>query len=294
VNISPAAVARAAAASAVLASASAAVLVVGAARTAAARAATRIAEYDVQLDRAVQARARGEIDEQIWPRTAAHVVELNARIALFEARAHRAGVRVAVPPRLILGGCVPWRASAWCVRTAERLRTAQFDLSASTARQRPERVTRDRFHELLSGLYRGALLPVMPPVSVLEADVQVALRSVDLDAHDAEYARTLAAVAAVAEHAARPADARPFLFDLTLTVGEINKAVARRRLAAQWLLALEDPIVVGTGSWTGHGGTVAKLRAVVSGDGELGAGLSAESATAITRAEEAVRRNYLR
>lgn len=271
--------------------ATASALVMAAALAAAERTVTRIAEYDAQLDRAVRARARGEIDEHIWPRTAAHVVELNARIGLFEARARHAGVRMLIPARLPLAGSDPWRAAAWCVRTAERLRGAQYDLSESTARQQPSNALRERFRALLYARYRSDLTAALPPVSVLEADMQVALHSVDPDADDAEHTRTLASAARVAEHAARPAEARPYLLELTFTVNQINTAAARRRLAAQWLLALEDPGVAGLTSWPGYDRTVARLRAVVVGAEALGACLRAETKDAMIRAEEAVRRN---
>jgi len=258
VNISRAAVTRAAAVSVSLAGAGAAVLVVGAARAAVERAATRIGEYDAQLDRAIRARARGEIDGQLWPRTVAHVVEINARIVLHEMRSRP------TPGRLNLVGCEPWQAAAWCVRIAESLRIAA----------------------------RGGLEPTLPPVSVLEADVQVALRSVDQDANDAERDRARAAAAHVAERAPRTRDVRAFLLELTTAVNEINKAVARRRLAAQWLLALEQPIVAA--AMPAYAETVAGLRAVVAGETELDDGLRDGAAHAISRADEVVRLNFLR
>ena len=260
-----------------LTSAGAAFLTLNAARTATERAAFKTAEFGEQLDRVAKAEALGQIDARLWARAAAHVVELNARIAMASARAARAGTRVALPEPLDLGGCDMRRASEWCVRAAEHLKAAQIALHQKLGRREPpgglapdSSAALARYEEMMRERYRGETDG--PIVTRLDADMWVALRSLDPDAYEAEHARVLAVIAQVARLVTYPPETSPLVVRMRATIDEVNEAVAGRRLAAKWLYALES---------TSQIDTVAKLRRVLSGDAALHGALRREAPQAI-------------
>jgi hypothetical protein len=310
----PSTVPSAAAATPVLATAGAAVLVVGAAVLATELtvvAVRKAAEYGEQLDRAADAQARNAVDAGIWGTTVAHVVELNARLAMLEARARRAGVRVEMPARLDVAGCEAVQAAAWCKSTAKLLEKAQLILhediaehelamavltlpsSGSTTAQSEASTVLGRYQRMMHSRYAADGVDPTVVVSQFDVDVQEALRLLDPDASDDEHAQVLADAAQVARYSARPDDAQRFLRILISTVVRINGAVAERRLAAEQLTALEDRSVADLLPHGPFSGTAAMLRSVLSGDVELTDGLRSEAKKAVEWANVAARRNYL-
>jgi hypothetical protein len=307
--VAPAAVLAAAGALPILAIAGAAVLAVSAAHLAAEQAALKAAEYGKQLERTIGAQARGERDARIWVRTATHVVELNARIAMLAAHASRAGMRVPVPELLNLSGYEARQASAWCVSTAEHLRAGQLALYERASRQQlanaADKLPQDglpasrqdasmalaRYQEMMRERYLGEIGG--PIVTRLDADMQVALRSLDPDAYEEEHAQVLAAAVQLARHATYAPEISTSMANLRTTINQINRAVARRRLAAKWLHALLDPVVADMTPPAPYAGTAAKLRRVVSGDGELDEALRREALKAVEWAHDAARSRYL-
>lgn len=303
VVVAPHAVSAAAGAVPVLATAGAAVLI-AVAVYAAMDVGVRVgAEYGEQLDRAAQAQSQRDVDAQIWPATVARVVELNARIRLFEQRVDRGGAKVVIPGQLSLAGCTSEQASQWCVRTADELARVQGALHDLVVERELARagtelpvamhpVARAKTVAALSRLREQLLSGGGTGTADLDAKVAEALRALDPDAYDGERAEALALAARVAKHAARPVEADGYLLNLTVEVNRLNKTVAGRRLAAQQLLVLENPIVVDT-TPNPHSGTAEQLRRVVSGDEELTADLRAEARRAIEWADAVARRHYL-
>jgi hypothetical protein len=313
--VMPSTVPSAAAATPVLATAGAAVLVVGAAVLATELtvvAVRKAAEYGEQLDRAADAQARNAVDAGIWGTTVAHVVELNARLAMFEARAGRAGVRVEMPARLDVAGCEAVQAAAWCKSTAKLLEKAQLILHediaehelttavlalpshGSTAAQAEAAATLGKYQRMMRNRYAADVVNSEDVViSPFDVDVQEALRLLDPDASDDEHAQVLGDAAKVARFSARPDDAHRYLRNLISTVVRINGAVAERRLAAEQLTALEDRTVADLLPHGPFSGTAAMLRGVLSGDIELTDGLRSEAKKAVEWADGAARRNYL-
>lgn len=249
--VAPSAVAAAAAAAPVLDALDAAVLAADAALAATELGTApvrRPADYGEQLDRAAGPGA--------WVPTAAHVVGLNARLLMFEARARRAGIQVTVPARLDLVGCAANRAAAWCQRTAGLLELAQLALhtelaerelataaaalpgSGSTAARAEAMAVLGRYQRMLRNRYAASAVDPTVVVGPLDATVQRKLRQLDPDAHEGEHEQVLALAAAVAAHSTRPTEAHGLLRLLTETVATINTAVAGRRLLAEQSVAL--------------------------------------------------------
>jgi hypothetical protein len=312
--VAPSAVPSAAAAAPVLAAAGAAVLVVGAAVVAtelAVVAVRKAAEYGEKLERAADAQARKAFDARIWGTTVAHVAELDARLTMFEARARRSGVQVAMPARLDLTGCDPIQAARWYKRTVALLEKAQMTLHSQIAERElakamlslpisgsnPARAEASavlgRYQRMMINRYPVDAVDPTAIVSALDVLVQRQVRLLDPDAHDDEHARVLAAAALVANNSGRSTQAHAFLRTLTSTVARTNSAVAERRLAAEHLNVLENQIVAGMLPHGPYTGTAAKLRSVVSADAELTDELRREAKDAVSWADIQTRRNYL-
>ncbi|HEX4701029.1 MAG TPA: hypothetical protein VH352_02780 [Pseudonocardiaceae bacterium] len=305
--IVPGAVVAAAGVVVVLTAAAAAVLVVHAASAAAERAVRALGDYGERLEMVAAAQQDAEVRSLLWDAVAADVVELNARIRMLVERASRAKVPVAVPKPLILNGCGAADAVAWCVRAAQSLRSAQETLHAAVTVNEGQRVAAAlpqavvarpdttaalaRFQDTLRERYAVESTPDVPPIDSAAA-VEPALRALDPDANERERAEVLCAAALVATNDPRAVTA--YLRALRTKVGTVNDAVARRRLAAQWLSALEDQIVVGTDLPQPFLDTAAKLRSVVTGDADLTPEVRAEGAEAVAWAAETTRQHFVR
>jgi hypothetical protein len=277
----------------------AAVLTLRAARAAARHAPVKTAEYGEHLDRAEKAEALGRIDERLRERTAADVLELNARITLSAARVRRAGSRIALPEQLELGGCDVRRASEWCVHAAGHLEAAQIalhqriDQHQSAGELDPyASAQRARYEAMLLERYRGQAGG--PIVTRLDADMWVALRSLDPDADEAEHARVLDAIAQVARLASYAPEAGPFVVRLRSTIDTINDAAAGRRLAATWLHALESTIAISIPKPLFFEHSKAELRRVLSADAELDEAVRHRASRATEWAYQEVTRIHLR
>src|SRR5262249_22093810 len=151
--------------------------------------------------------------------------------------------------------------------------TARPNIAAALARHRTALLERD------------ATAPAPPPVGV--ADAAVILRRLDVDANERERLDVLAAAARAENDDPREAD--HYLIGLVMRVDEVSAAVARRRLAAQWLAALEEPVVAAVRPPDDFLGTAARLRHVVAGDEDLTPQLRTEAAEAVARAADIAR-----
>jgi len=309
VLIVPAAVPVVAAAAVVLAAAAAAVVVVSAANQLAEGAMTALADYASVLEETAESQSRAAVNHLVWEKVAANVVELNARIRMVGERAKRAGVPIAVPGPLSLNGQDSAQAARWCVRTAEELaivQTALHDAVAITqvreaakglpgsgsAEHRAETAAvLDRYQEMLRRRYEPTRVSGPPPINVTDAEVSAVLLRLDQDAYEHERAEVLGAAAAVARTC--PGEAVDYLRELRRKVAAVNKAVERRRLAAGWLAALEEPTVAVTLPPDPFSGTAARLRAVVWGEADLTDDLRREARHAVESAAEFTRRAYL-
>jgi hypothetical protein len=309
VVILPAGVAVAAAAAVVLAAAAAAVVLVSAANQAAEAAVTALADYGETLEEAAGAQSRAAVDHLVWEKVAANVVELNARGRMLGERAKRARVPIAVPEPFSLTGRDAVEAARWCVRTAEELTIAQKALhtavaitqteeaakglpgSRSTSYQAETIAALDRYQEMLRSRYEPARVSAPAPAGATDADVETVLRKLDQDAYENERAEVLGVAAAAA--GAGPAEAAGYLLGLRQKVRTVNATVRGRRLAAVWLVGLEEPAVAALLPRDPFTGTVKRLRAVVSGEEELTPELSRDARRANETAAELTRRAYL-
>lgn len=303
----PGAVVAAAGATVVLGGPAAAVLIVGAANAAVGRGPGGVADHERVL-RETDA-ARGAVDAEIWARVAANVLELGARIRLLAERGHGAGRPLTVPEPLGLAGTSVSDATRWCVRTAQDLAGAQLALHAAAADEQarqatawlPEDTRTDsradtaaalaRYQRMLGERYEPNRASRVPIVTLTDADVQAVLRRLDPDAHEGECARVLAAAARVPRNHAHVATSH--LLGLREAVHEVNMIVIRRRLAAQWLVALEEPSVTALLFGEPFDGAVARLREVVAGERDLGDEASRPAGEALEAAADLARREVV-
>lgn len=318
--IAPAAVAVAAGAVVVLTAAGAAVLAVRGANAAAEGALRALGDYGGRLEKIGAAQADAAVSAAVWQDVAADVVEVNARIRMLTERAARAGKRVAVPKPFTLAGANARDADAWVARTARQLASVQAavneacaadewkQVSARLAKAAPARAASAqpdtaaamaRFQLSLRDLHSQAPAPVSATVphrsarqAPTAADVDRVLRGLDPDAYEAERLDVLEAAARVVRQDAREADA--YMRALKAKVAAANKTVAARRLAAQWLEALEEPIVAGVEPPQPFAGTAKRLREVVEGRSELAADLRDEGRLATDWAAAVTRNHYVR
>lgn len=285
-----------------------AVVVVSVAEQAAEGAVTAPAEYERALEQAAAAQSRAAVDHPVWMRVAANVVELNARIRMAGARAKRAGVPIDVPGPLGLSGRSVADAAQWCTRTARELTIVQKVLHAAVAIGQTQEAIRglprsgsaeyraettsvlDRYQEMLLRRYEPTRAPAFPPIDVTDVEVETVLLRLDQDAFEHERAEVLRTAAAVRTG---PGEAGNHLLELRRRVFAVNAAVERRRLAAGWLAALEEPAVAGLLRPDSGTGTAARLRAVVRGDVDLTADLRRDAEHTVEAAAELTRRAYL-
>ena len=255
-------------------------------------------------------RVVGEAPGPKWEAVAAVVVELCARIRMLGERGARAGVAVAAPEALNLAGLSASEAARWAVRTAGQLRGALAAFRLALAEEELRRVASQLPHSVagrpdaLASLasFQRALLErysreatasgglVAEGVSVMSKAIAI-LWAVDPDANEKEHAYVLSAAALVLRD--DPLEARAYLRTLRAKVDTVNEAVAQRRLAAQWLLALEEPVVAAVEAPGPFLGIAARLRAVVTGDEDLTADLRARGAEAVEWAAEVTRHRFL-
>ncbi|HEV2637929.1 MAG TPA: hypothetical protein VGX23_22450 [Actinocrinis sp.] len=302
----PGAVVAAAGATVVLGGPAAAVLIVGAANAAVGRGPGGVADHERVL-RETDA-ARGAVDAEIWARVAANVLELGARIRLLAGRGHGAGRPLTPEPPGLAGTSVS-DATRWCVRTAQDLAGVQLALHAAAADEQarqamawlPEDTRADsradaaaalaRYQRMLGERYEPNRASRVPIVTLTDADVQAVLRRLDPDAHEGECARVLAAAVRVPRNHAHVATSH--LLGLREAVHEVNMIVIRRRLAAQWLVALEEPSVAALLSGEPSDGAVARLREVVAGERDLGDEASRRAGEALEAAADLARREVV-
>jgi hypothetical protein len=305
--ILPAAVVAAAAAAVVLTAATAAVLVVQAANAAAEGAVRALGDYGELLERVADGQHRAEVQAQVWSAVAGDVVEINARIRLLAERASGAGVAVAVPKPLRLDGLRATEAVDWAKRAARELNSAQDTLYAALAARQGQRISAllpksagarpdtnaalARFHATLRERYASRPAPVVASTD-WRAAVDEVLRTLDPDADEREYADILGAAALVDADDQRAAGA--YLGTLRTKVHSANGLVARRRLAARWLSALEEPIVAQADLPQPFLDTAAKLRAVVTGESDLNPETRVEGKEAAAWAAEVTRQRFVR
>jgi hypothetical protein len=225
------------------------------------------------------------------------------------AQAHRLGVPVDLPPPLDLTGRTREEAMAWAVATERRLVVAQqsLDTAGTDARRRrlmadlptAAAVAPDTARALAAyqaTLHASRVVDRPEPPDVDDA-VAAILRRVDPDATTDEHDAVLR-VALLARTRPDVHDADAYLVALRRLVDvEIKNKVAARRQAAQWLEALDLPVVataLGAEPRPPFAGTAARLRAVVAGTAELTDGLRDEGRRAAAFAAEETRREFLR
>ena len=307
VGAATAAVAVVAVVAVAAAAAAAVVLVVQAANAAAEAGLRAVGDYGEKLELVAAGQATAEIRAQVWQAVAADVHEVNSRIRMLSERAERKGVAVAVPEKFTMAGHSVAEAARWAAQAAQALRLAQQSMQAVvaaeegklTAQRLPQSITARpetaaalaRLQQTLRDRHALALVPPVPPRPVA-ADVDRILRALDPDANERERVEVLAAAA----YATAPGDAREvdaYVRSLTSKVASANATVARRRLAAQWLTALEEPVVAGVEPPEPFRGTAGRLRAVLAGDQDLTSQLRAEAAEAVAWAGDIARQNFV-
>lgn len=304
VLILPAAVVVAAGAAVVVGAAAAAVLIARAANGAAEGAVRAVGAYGAKLEQDAAAQSEAEVNYARWQAVAADVVELNARIRMITERARSTGATVTVPAPLHLAGHSADQAAQWAVQAEVLLSSAQRDLYAAVAEKErtelaaglPSAVTARRGTAAALARYQEALQNryASPPGgrAVTGSDVDMVLGGLDPDAYEQDRLDVLRAAAAVERD--DPREAQTFLIALRAKVDGVNARAARRRLAAQWLQALEEPIVARIDPPDPFLGTAEKLRAVVAGDQDLTPALHSEGAGAVEWAAEATRHQFVR
>ncbi|MCR3750261.1 hypothetical protein [Lentzea californiensis] len=259
-----------------------AVLVVRAANAAIEGGVRAVAEAGERTaDEVAAIEARSE-DTLRWQAAAADVVAVNARIRLLHERVVAAGISMIVPHPLRLtsskspaelGRMAAEAQAAVALAQAEldrRLPRPRLELFASQARSESADKTLDAYEDVLRARYAAVAAPA-PTVSPDEVHRVLAL--LDPDAGDDERIEVLATAARVAR---AQGDGDVYFRQLRMQVtDEINPRVARRRLAATWLQALEEgplPDALAEASITpppSVGDAVEALRKVVSGDEDL-------------------------
>ncbi|RSM64701.1 hypothetical protein DMB66_18820 [Actinoplanes sp. ATCC 53533] len=297
----PMAVVLAAGAAVVLTAAAAAALTVWAVNQAAEAALRALGNVGQDLQNTAERQSQAEIAALRWPHIAAEVVEVNARIRLLAERASRTGVVVAVPAPLNLDGCTERQAVEWAARARVLLSAASDALVTARAATERERLaaslpaavlalpdTAAALSQLQETLRNRRATPA--PAPTRGPDVDAILRTLDEDVNENERLEALEAAARARAGSASPMFAR----QLQMRVVELNDRAARRRLAAQLIGVLEEPVVVRTPPPTPYTGTAARLRAVVAGDADLTPDLLNEGAGAVRWAESVVRANFVR
>ena len=304
--ILPAAVGVAAAAVVVVTVAAAAVLAVRAANAAAEGAARALGEFGAELEQKAEAQSAAHVSRLVWESVAAEVVEVNARIRMLAERSVRAGVAVTVPEPLSLTGRTVAEAALWAARAAELVAEGQAVVRAAVEADEGRRVA-----ELLpstttarrdTGAALAAFQQALRERPTRAAEVRVVrpdagrideiLRSLDADADEHEHLEVLGAAARVVQD--DPREARLYLRGLESKVAAVNGAVARRRLAAQWLAALEEPVVAAVEPPGPFFDTAARLHAVVAGEEDLTPELRARGAEAVEWAAAVTRQHFVR
>ncbi|HEU5356703.1 MAG TPA: hypothetical protein VFU65_19705 [Actinocrinis sp.] len=281
---------------AVLSAAAATVLVVQAANAAAERPA-RIPDADAN-------------DVPDWEQVAAGVVEINARISMLVERAKRASAAVIVPDSVRLAGCTTQEAVRSTAQTARLLADAQAAVRTAIAAHEDRRIVtglprsvsaRPETAAALSDFQRALRNsttatatanqhPSEPSLDSNPAPIDQILRALDRDACEREQAEVLtAAVSATRED---PNESSAYLRTLRTKVAAVNDAVRRRRLVAQWLCALEEPVVAAIEPPGPLLGTAALLRQVVAAESDLTPQLRAQAAEAVEWAAS-IARNHL-
>jgi hypothetical protein len=301
--------AGAVAAAVVVAAVGAAVLVVNAANQAAEGAVRAIGRRGEELEALAASRTEAEMNALRWQAAAADVVGLNARLRLVSQRAHQAGVPVDLPPPLDLAGRSREDAIRWVQLAERRLIRTQQVLDAAAAESQWRHLTA----ELSSGASgqsdtTAALIAYQAtlrrrhqvhdrPIPIGTEPDEI-VRRLDPDATTDERTRVLR-VAAHARAQRDQHDADAYRFALQRLVDQdINPKVARRRLAAEWLQALEQPSVSSAIAQadppTPFSGTAAKLLAVIEGSAELTPQLHTEAKEAVAWAGELTRQAFIR
>jgi hypothetical protein len=208
-------------------------------------------------------------------------------------------VALGVPAALDLAGTPVTDAANWCVRAARDLTLAQVELAAAvaateaaqavglpasaSAEARAETAAAlDKFQHMLRQRHTPTQVGSKPPINAAEAEIENALRRLDPDADEQERVAVLRVAAQVARQTSSEVSAQ--LLGLRECVRSANAAVARRRLAAQWLAALEEAEVAGLLPRRPFAGMSEKLHAVVKGDAQLTDGLRREAARTLDAA----------
>jgi hypothetical protein len=301
--------AGAVAAAVVVAAVGAAVLVVNAANQAAEGTVRAVGRRGEELEMLAACRSEAEVNALRWQAAAADVVGLNARLRLVSQRAHRSGVPVDLPLPLDLAGRSREDAIRWAKQAERRVIQAQQALDAAAAESQWRHLTAE-----LSSSSAGrsdttaALIAYQAtlrqrhhvhdgPVPV-GTELEEIVRRLDPDATTDEQTRVLW-VAAHARAQREQHDADAYRFALQRLVDhDINPKVARRRLAAEWLQALEQPTVSSAIAQadppTPFSGTAGKLLAVIEGSAELRPQLHTEAKEAVAWAGDVARQAFIR
>ena len=258
---------------------------------------------DEQVPRTANADATGAPE---WQQVAAVAVEVNARISMLLERVTWSGAAVVVPDPVRLTGCTAAEASRSSAQTARLLVDAQAAVRTAVAAaesrlivaglprsvsNRPETAAAlARFQRTLNGSSVHQASGSLPDPNL--ATIAQILHTLDLDACEREQAEVLdAAVSATRND---PREAGTYLRTLREKIAAVNAAVARRRLAAQWLCALEEPVVAAVEPPGPLLGTAALLRKVVAAESELTPQIRAEAAEALEWAASIVRARFVR
>ncbi|WP_117213938.1 hypothetical protein [Allorhizocola rhizosphaerae] len=306
----PAGAVLAAGAAVVVGAAAAAFLIARAANGAAEGAVRAIGDYGAELERQVAGQANAELNSALWSALAADVVELNARIRMFKERTDRAGAAVTLPEPMSMAGRSTGEVVSWLSTAAGMLTVAQqamYEVAMlRNTMELPGAATTPsatanafawtaaalaRHQETLRNRYtRGTTV-----ASVSTADssaIEAALAGLDPDASESDHAEVLRLAAKAGGD--DPREAASFLLELELSIEATNAKLARRRLAAQWLSALEDPIVARVDPPAPLLGTAARLHAVVIGEADLTPALRSEGLEAVEWAAETTRQHFVR
>ncbi|WP_194891415.1 hypothetical protein [Catenulispora pinisilvae] len=260
---------------------------------------------------AIEGPARGAVEQTAgessllaWEPVVAAVVELNVRIRMLTARAARTGAAADIPPPLSLAGRSRAEAERWTAASTGLLTQARSavrdSVVAEEARQVIARLThRPEIIETLAVFQqtlrrRSALTGSESQATRIAGDIGTCLTVLDEDANEREHCEALSAAVSVAHGGVQ--EALVLLDRLQSWISDINAVVARRRLAAQWLAALEEPVVATAAAAEAPGAfrnTAAALRAVLDGDRDLSPNLRAEGAEAIAWAAAVTRRCFV-
>lgn len=247
-----------------------------------------------------------------WQTAAEEVCGLNARIRMLAERAERAGVRTDPLDQLCLKGRTVTEAVGWLEAAEAQLRSTHAALGAAVAADEARRVLarlpsliadRPETGGAVTGLQRVLNDRHIDPADRSPGPVTgagSALLNLDADANERERAEVLLMAASLVpsetdqtDQADRADRADAAVRALTTGIAAVNAAVARRRLAARYLSALEEPMVQLVEPPGPLLGTAAKLRTVVVGDEDLTPHLSAEGAEAVAWAAEIARRRFV-